>query len=396
MTQFCIECGAALRPTVKFCTKCGAAAGGDVVAAAEPVHAEAEVPPPIFKRYLPHLLAAMVLLPLAAFGINLFFGVPKTELPDDYNACADATTAAPADCATAAAPTITGQVTSLFIVADANVRNRATAQGSNIIKKMLRGTSVSGIMQIGEDGTSQWFKLDGDAGFIGAVNLSGVAPPKLAKIFTDMLWNVEIETDILALPAEGSAVVGHLNVADQVTLAGVTENGYVETKRNKGGVGYFLATAANDRTGALMLDSGYGGSALGKPTATAKIEDLGEDPPNMPSPDYGGLASGEKTTSRQTVGDQAIIIEQVGPGVYPNQSVGRIWYRNTKSGKSCSSHLFSDGKEADWFAIYRQEALADDKPCSWYAIVKMGAGHEGMRYFGWWRGGKEIMGDSFE
>lgn len=252
MTQFCISCGAALRPNVKFCTKCGATTASDAISADVPIDAEAEAAPLSFKRYLPHILGTLAILAVIAVGGTYLFGVPKSELPGDYNGCADGANAAKPECAEAAPPEITGQVTSMYILADANVRDRPTAKGSNIIDKIFRGTSISGILQIGEDGTSQWFRLDGNAGFIGAVNLSFSAPPKLAKTFADMKWNVEKGTDLLATPAAGSAVVAHLNPGDQTTIAGVTENGFAEVKRSKGGVGYFFITLQNDASGYLL------------------------------------------------------------------------------------------------------------------------------------------------
>lgn len=93
-----------------------------------------------------------------------------------------------------------------FVVAEANVRNRATAQGSNIVSKIPRGSLVSGFIQIGEDGVSQWLNLDNGVGFVGAINLSTFAPPKLANSFGDLEWSVEVDTDLLAAPASGSAV----------------------------------------------------------------------------------------------------------------------------------------------------------------------------------------------
>ncbi len=393
MTQICIDCGAELRPNVKFCTKCGATIAVDSTA----IDTEAvdyEVAPPSFaKRYMPQIIAGIATAALLFGGAFYFFAKPKPET----DSCADAASAVEnPGCETAAAdPQITGQPAQLFIVADANVRDRPTSKGSSILNKMMRGTAVSGVMQIGEDGTSQWFKLDDGAGFIGAVNLATIEPPKLAKTFTDMKWNVEEGTDLLAAPDASAEMVARLNPGDQTTVAGVTANGYAEVKRTKGGVGYFLASAANDRTGALMLDSGYADLPIGESDIVNDVADAG-DAGSTISTGYGGLVVGEKVKYRQTIGDQAIMIELAGPDVYPNSAVGRIWYRNTNNGASCSSHLFTSGNEADWFGVYRQEALADDKACSWYAIVKMGAGHEGRRYFGWWRSGKEIMGDSFE
>ena len=275
MTQFCIDCGAELRPNVKFCTKCGATTRSDAASAEQSVETQTEVPVSFFKRDLPHLLGAVAILVILVVGGTYFFGQPIIET----DGCDPASAAAGADCAIAAEPDITGQKVQMFIVADANMRDRATAKGSNIIDKIMRGATVSGVLQLGEDGQSRWLKLDGGDGFIGAVNLSIAAPPNLAKSFVDMKWNVEVSTDLLVAPIDGSAVVGRLNMNDQVTIAGVTENGYVETKRNKGGVGYFLASEANDRTGTLMLPTGYAGSATVGAVILPGPGDLGKSAP---------------------------------------------------------------------------------------------------------------------
>ncbi len=191
---------------------------------------------------------------VVAGGIGLLaFGGKKMEDAGDF-AGADATAAAAAAGA-AMDSSITGQEATLYIIADANVRDRPTAQGSTLVTKLARATAVTGTMQIGEDQTSAWFKLADGRGYIGGVNLSPNQPPALAKTFSDMKWNVETGTDLLATPEPSSAVVARLNFGDQTTVAGVTTNGYAEVKRSRGGVGYFLVNPSNDRNGALFVEN---------------------------------------------------------------------------------------------------------------------------------------------
>lgn len=354
MSQFCIDCGAELKPNVKFCTKCGATTHANSASSIQTIETAAEHTSSSFTRYLPHAFGGIFALGLAAVGFNYFFGTPIKEVGN----CDPASAAAGAECAagTAAEPAITGQQAQLFIVADANVRDRATSKGSNILNKLMRGTQVSGVMQIGEDSTSQWFKLDDGAGYVGAVNLATVEPPELAMTFTDMKWNVEVSTDLLAAPTEGSAVVAHLNMRDQVTLAGVTENGYVETKRTKGGVGYFLATAANDRTGALMLEGGYAGSATasGKQSTVAVQEQLAVDRL---------LRGANNLIYSGTIGDQSVTFT-INTDDKRNLLFTFADYQILQTGRLCSSMLVFSGLRFDSWIEFTQGITKNGEICT--------------------------------
>jgi hypothetical protein len=202
-------------------------------------------------------IAAGATILVVAGGIALFASQNKRA---ESGAAMDGAVAA----GTAATnPAITGQETTLYIIADANLRDRATAQGSTLLSKLPRGTAVTGTMEIGTDQTSAWFKLADGRGYVGGVNLAPKEPPALAKTFTDMKWNVETGTDLLEAPVAGSAVVARLNYGDQTTIAGVTTNGYAEVKRSRGGVGYFLVNAGNDRNGTLAVNASQDAGALG-------------------------------------------------------------------------------------------------------------------------------------
>jgi hypothetical protein len=279
MTQFCISCGAALRPTVKFCTACGAAivadaevaAGFEAYSGATPLEDDADVAD-FSTSKKPWIIGGSVLALLIAYATFMaFFAPKKSEVNDAAAAAGNAVSAVVAN------PAITGQAADMYIVADANVRDQPTAQGSSIVTKLTRGTKINGTLQIGADGTSAWMKLTDGTGYIGAVNLNTNAPPTLAKTFADMKWNVEEGTDLLAFPAAGSAVVAHLNKGDQTTLAGVTDNGYAEAKRSKGGVAYFFVTAGNDRTGQLAVAAVSAAGATGGARAPLTLEKFNDD-----------------------------------------------------------------------------------------------------------------------
>lgn len=359
MTQFCIDCSAELRANVKFCTKCGATTHSDAVSAEQSVETQTEVPVSFFKRDLPHLLGAVAILVILVVGGTYFFGQPIIET----DGCDPASAAAGADCAIAAEPDITGQKVQMFIVADANMRDRATAKGSNIIDKIMRGATVSGVLQLGEDGQSRWLKLDGGDGFIGAVNLSIAAPPNLAKSFVDMKWNVEVSTDLLAAPIDGSAVVGRLNMNDQVTIAGVTENGYVETKRNKGGVGYFLATPANDRTGALVLNNAHMDSDIVNDSPASVAESEKNAVPFLTR----GISS---LAYDGQIGDQIITLF-----IETNATRKLLFitadYQNVGTKKKCSSMLVFKRFNADQTLDFKQGVTKNGISCGQFPDVNL-------------------------
>lgn len=245
----CPACALGNLPTAKFCRHCGAAMDGSASASfttsPDPAAPNADVweadePVRFWRRkgVIPGLAALLlVIVGLAWFMRPSWLGTNNS--PAAVSSAARDT------------PPLTGQQESLFVTADANVRDAPTAKGSAILHKVLRGTSVSGTMQIGTDGESRWFKLTDGRGFVGATNLASAAPPELSRVFDNMPWNVEGATELLIKPEAGSQIVARLTSGERTTLAGVTKNGYAEVKLKNGGVGYFIVTNQTDTTGVL-------------------------------------------------------------------------------------------------------------------------------------------------
>lgn len=125
-----------------------------------------------------------------------------------------------------------------FTVTQANIRDKATATGSNVIGKIPRGTSVSGKLALGEDGVSDWLELADGKGFVGAVNLSETKPPVLSKVIADKIWAADKAMEIWAQPDTASSLLDRASAGTSLTLAGLTANNYIEIKLRKGGVGY--------------------------------------------------------------------------------------------------------------------------------------------------------------
>lgn len=133
-----------------------------------------------------------------------------------------------------------------YVVAEANIRNRPTASSGNK-GKIARGTSVGGAMILGEDGESSWFELAGGAGFVSAVNLSQSPPPRLATMLGDREFRTGGPLPLHASPSVQSAIIETVPSGVVIYLVGITDNGYVETKGRKGGVGYFSADGVDLR-----------------------------------------------------------------------------------------------------------------------------------------------------
>ena len=134
--------------------------------------------------------------------------------------------------------------TQLFTVTEVNIRDKATTVDSQIIGKMPRGSALSGTIKLGEDGTTEWLELAEGKGFVAVVNLSDTEPPVLAKTLDDKIWAADTALDIWSQPDSGSSLVDRVGEGTKLTLAGLTDNDYIEIKLSKGGVGYIADGAA--------------------------------------------------------------------------------------------------------------------------------------------------------
>lgn len=77
---------------------------------------------------------------------------------------------------TASSLSVTGKPTQLYVLSEANIRDRATSQGSNIVGKLASGHVVEGVVEQGEVSGNLWLRLSNGSGFVSVVNLSSVAP----------------------------------------------------------------------------------------------------------------------------------------------------------------------------------------------------------------------------
>jgi zinc-ribbon domain len=271
MTKFCTACGAILPDDARFCGTCGAAIAvtsavpiappppptvpvaevPDVspVLPQEPVYAPppppAYTPPPeppeqVFARPVPVFeepeqpVASTLKLwiggglgLLAILGLIYYFAFRYHSGASEGGTPTAQVTPKPVEAPKA-----------MYTVTQANIRDKATATGSNIIGKLPRGTAVSGTLALGEDGVSDWLTLAGGKGFVGAINLSETQPPVLSKVIADKTWTADKAIDIWSAPDNTSSLLDRAAAGTPLTLAGLTANDFIEIKLRKGGVGY--------------------------------------------------------------------------------------------------------------------------------------------------------------
>ncbi len=263
MAKFCIQCGAALNQGARFCGECGAPVPStaqptpDVVPTAPPPTAGTTEAVPDFApqttapvseegyeydalsaeeepRKINWLLigGGVLILALLALYYILF-------LRDDFGSPGLEDRIAPAEAEIEdAAPK------QLFAMTEANIRDKATAQGSTILGKLARGSAVSGKIILGEDGTNEWLELADGKGFVATVNLGEVAPPEIVKPLGDKQWAADKAIEIWSQPDTSSTLVDRVAAGSTLTLFGLTANDFIEVKLKKGGVGYIADGAA--------------------------------------------------------------------------------------------------------------------------------------------------------
>ena len=369
--KFCNECGNSLKANAKFCTGCGHTIGEDlsVDAPKSSVHqsdnfGEVEVLVPIHKS--PLFIAGAALLAVLIASIMMFAN-PKSE--SDFGISGGATSSSAGDATTAS---INGQEASFFSTnAETNVRDGPTTDGTNVIRKLIRGEKVTGIVQLGGmDGVSPWLKLTDSSGYISMVNLSASEPPTLALVRDTKRgnWNVEADTDLLIAPDPGSAIVARLKNREQVVVAGVTANGYAEVLRTKGGVGYFLVTDSNDRGGELHATQSTGKESIWQ---------------SMQIGANGRYFSGNAS-------DQDIAISLLPPP--SGLADGQVTYKNTVTKKTCGSGLRYIGPSGDGFLFKQGPSIIGEITCGVLLDLVITGGMEGAISASWMQNGRTVMG----
>jgi hypothetical protein len=233
MDKFCVGCGTKINAQEKFCGGCGqsitesAAPAVNSLDALETAAAH-ETTAPLVNRKSGLIAGGLVVLAaVTGFGLYAYTGAGKTGVSSQSLGTTEGTT--PDDEANALVK---------YLIADANIRAHANAKDAAIVTKLKRGTMVIGSAKQGDDPTSQWLKLSDGRGFISLVNLSDIEPPKLATTLNDQSWFPTSDLTIKQAPDASSPAKTAAKAGNTYYLAGITENGFVEVKLGKGGVGY--------------------------------------------------------------------------------------------------------------------------------------------------------------
>ena len=236
MMKFCTACGAANEPGARFCAKCGSVmrAAEPEIASPSPVAPEptgASVEDPGQVNWVWIGAGALTLL---VFALLYFFLFVHDDLSDSSEPVPEA----------AKTEAVTAASVQMFTMTEANIRDKATTVGSSIIGKMPRGSALSGVVKLGEDGVTDWMELAEGKGFVSTVNLSETEPPVLTKTLGDKIWTADVATEIWSQPDSNSSLIDRVSEGTKLTLAGLTDNDYIEIKLKNGGVGYIADGAA--------------------------------------------------------------------------------------------------------------------------------------------------------
>lgn len=243
MANFCSECGSPLSPGARFCAACGVAveaassetppaveAVAPLSGAAEPAPAAPMVESPAASRRPAMLLAGAALLAVAVGGgawLGLSSSGDKAETGEEVSSNSGKAA---------------GESASLFAVAEANLRNAPTLDGSKVVGSLKRGEKVAGTLVTDERG-KQWLKVDGTERFVSLANLAKEQPPALASLDgSDRIATAQCP--VLATAAAASATKMTLKPGAAIRLVGTTADGFTELGLPGGGVGYTPASAA--------------------------------------------------------------------------------------------------------------------------------------------------------
>jgi hypothetical protein len=131
-----------------------------------------------------------------------------------------------------------GETGTFYVTADANIRDRATSEGSEIRAKALRGKAVYGRVVLGVDGTSNWLELVDDEGFVGVVNLSRSPRLRLNPVSNSAGQTITSPCAFQEEPEDGSVTKVTLEPGQSVRVLGTVAGGRTECGLPRGGVGY--------------------------------------------------------------------------------------------------------------------------------------------------------------
>lgn len=236
MSQICASCGAASAKGAAFCASCGQAL--------KPKAARKSSKSAAKRAWLVPAVAVVTLFVMGGLYFWLF-------IADDMRPSADS---AAIEAGEASRPG--AQI--FFAMTDANLRDKPTTIGSNVLGKLPRGSQVTGTIQPGSDSDGGWLELSDGNGFVALINLSQYKPPVLVKSLNDQSWVADGLIDVWATTLPDSDLVDRVREGAKLTLVGTTADNFIEVKLVGGRYGY-LADAASilARLGGKPISIGF-------------------------------------------------------------------------------------------------------------------------------------------
>jgi hypothetical protein len=145
-----------------------------------------------------------------------------------------------------------------FAMTDANLRDKPTTVGSNILGKLPRGSQVTGTIDAGSSADGPWLELNDGNGFVALINLSQYKPPVLVSSLNDQEWAADGLIDVWATTLPDSILLDRVRDGTKLTLVGTTADNFIEVKLAGGRYGYFAdAQSILARLGGKPISLGF-------------------------------------------------------------------------------------------------------------------------------------------
>ncbi len=174
--------------------------------------------------------AALIALSLAVFG---FMRDGSTLKPIDDKTLAEQSSDGKAG---SEAPKVVSPAETLYVVTEANVRNKPTTAGTQVVSKLTRGTKVTGDVVVGAK-DQRWLKLAGKEEYVSLVNLAKDEPEVLAST-SNTNATIANRCPVLTEAHADAPIKVTLQPGNKIKITGITPSGYAEFALPKGGVGY--------------------------------------------------------------------------------------------------------------------------------------------------------------
>ena len=183
---------------------------------------------------LPWILGGIALIAVALAALYGILSDGRDLKPIDDKTLAEQSSESAE--ATPEEPTIVKPAESLFVAAEANVRDKPSVTESKILRKIARASAISGDVVAGEKG-DQWLRIAGTNDYVSLINLTNTALPALVSN-DNMDATIRAKCPVLTQPSSGAPVKLTLQPGAKIKITGLTAGDFAEFALPKGGVGY--------------------------------------------------------------------------------------------------------------------------------------------------------------